>query len=422
MIVTQKNILYLSDEDKLIVDKLSFHSARLYNSCVYNIRQYYFNNNVYLPFMEQYHQIVSNEHYSTLINDSAQQVVRIVDKTFKSFFSLLKLKNKGKYSAPVHIPRYIDKDTGWSIFIAGRSARIKGNKVYIGLTKKFRDLYGITKKNLILDFPTNLNITTLHQLQIKPTYNGKHYEILFCYEKETTNNKPNYENKLSIDCGLDNLLTCFDVQKGKSFIIDGKPVKSTNHFYNKEKARIQSIYDKDKIHINTGRFIALSKKRHNVINDYFNKTVKTVTDYCIANDIGTLVIGDFKGIKNEINHGAINNQNFVSVPFGRLKQKLESKCMLNGISYNLQEESYTSKCSALDLEVVGYHDKYKGSRVKRGLYKSSKGVSVNADVNGAANILRKYLKCKSGADLSVTDVSGVIDHPVRLNPTKLIHW
>lgn len=422
MILTQKNILYLSDEDKMIVDKLSFHSARLYNSCVYNIRQYYFNNNVYLPFMEQYHQIVSNEHYSTLINDSAQQVVRIVDKTFKSFFSLLKLKNKGKYSSPVHIPRYIDKDTGWSIFIAGRSARIKGNKVYIGLTKKFRDLYSITKKNLILDFPTNLNITTLHQLQIKPTYNGKNYEILFCYEKETTNNKPNYENKLSIDCGLDNLLTCFDVQRGKSFIIDGKPVKSTNHFYNKEKSRIQSIYDKDKIHINTGRFIALSQKRNNVINDYFNKTVKTVTDYCIANNIGTLIIGDFKGIKNEINHGAINNQNFVSVPFGRLKQKLESKCMMNGISYNLHEESYTSKCSALDLEVVAHHDKYKGSRVKRGLYKSSNGVSVNADVNGAANILRKYLKCKSGADLSVTDVSGVIDHPVRLNPTKPIYW
>ena len=139
--------------------------------------------------------------------------------------------------------------------------------------------------------------------------------------------------------------------------------------------------------------------------------------YCLKNDIGNVVIGDFKGIKQEINTGKKNNQNFVSIPYGILKRKLESKCQFYGINYILQEESYTSKCSSLDLEKVVKHENYVGKRIKRGLFRTKEGKLVNADVNGACNIIRKY-KSKSGSDLSDTDVSGVINHPVRINPTK----
>jgi IS605 OrfB family transposase len=419
MLLTLKNNLKLNENDKFIVDKLSFHSARLYNSCVYNIRQYYFNNNSYLSFKEQYHQITSDDNFTILINDSSQQVLRMVDKNFRSFFSLLKLKNKGKYSNKINIPYYLPKEDGWSIFVAGRSARIKGNKVYIGLTKKFRDLYNINQKDLILDLPTNLNITKLQQLQIKPTYGGKDYEILFCYEKPNENKQLNKNNYLSLDCGLDNLLTSYDVNNKSSFIIDGKPLKSVNHHYNKQKAKLQSEYERNKLKDkNTKRFIKLSEYRKNYINNYLNQSVNKIVKYCINNDIGTIVIGDFKGIKQEINLGKKNNQNFVSIPFGILKRKLEAKCNYYGINYILQEESYTSKCSSLDLEEINKHEGYLGKRIKRGLFKTSLDVLIHADVNGSINILRKYIKSKPGGDLSPTDVSGAINHPVRINPTK----
>jgi putative transposase len=421
MIQTQKNKLYLSKEDKHIIDMLSYHSAKLYNSCLYIIKDYYDNNNSYLPYGKQYHEIKLNEHYNTLITDSSQQIHRIVDRNFKSFFSLLNLKQKGKYSSPVNIPKYIKKEQKYSIFIAGRSARIKGNKVYVGLTKKFRDLYNITKKDIIFNLPPNIKTTKLQQLQIKPLYNGKEYEILFCYEKPNDIKKLNKNNIIGIDCGLDNLMTTYDTINKKSIIIDGKKIKSYNHYFNKKKAKLQSIYSQNDIkHKQTNKLIKLTENRKNYINNYLNQSVNKIVKYCLKSNIGTLVIGDFKDIKQEINLGKKNNQNFVSIPHGILKRKLEMKCSFYGIDYVLQEESYTSKTSSLDLEPIKKYDKYVGKRVKRGLFQSANNIKINADTNGACNIIRKY-KCKSGSDLSDTDVRGVINHPVRIYPTKPIN-
>jgi IS605 OrfB family transposase len=420
MILTQKNKLYLNENDKFIIDKLSYHSARLYNSCIYIIKDYFEKNNSYLNYNEQYHQVKLNEHYNILITDSSQQIHRIVDRNFKSFFSLLKLKNKGKYSSSVETPKFLKKDNGWSIFVAGRSARIKDNKVYVGLSKTFREKYNIKQKDIIFDLPKNINVKKLQQLQIKPLYGGKEYEILFCYEKENQIKKLDKNQFLSIDCGLDNLLTTYDTKNKKSFIINGKPLKSINQHYNKTKAKLQSEYERNKIkNKNTKKFIKLSEKRKNVINNYFYQTDNKLIKYCLNNNIGNIIIGDFKEIKQEINTGKVNNQNFVSIPYGILKRKLETKCIYYGINYVLQEESYTSKCSSLDLEPIKKHENYVGKRIKRGLFRTKNNILINADVNGAINILRKY-KSKSDKDLSFTDVSGAINHPVRINPTKPI--
>jgi IS605 OrfB family transposase len=420
MILTQKNKLYLNENDKFIIDKLSYHSARLYNSCIYIIKEYFEKNNFYLNYNEQYHQVKFNEHYNILITDSSQQIHRIVDRNFKSFFSLLKLKNKGKYSNPIKTPNYIDNNMGWSIFVAGRSARIKNNKIYVGLSKTFREKYDIKQKDIIFDLPKNINVKKLQQLQIKPLYGGKEYEILFSYEKENDIKQLDKNQFLSIDCGLNNLLTTYDTKNKKSFIINGKPLKSINQHYNKTKAKLQSEYERNKIKDkNTKKFIKLSEKRKNVINNYFNQTVNKLIKYCLTNNIGNVVIGDFKEIKKEINTGKVNNQNFVSIPYGILKRKLETKCIYYGINYALQEESYTSKCSSLDLESIKKNENYMGKRIKRGLFRTKNNILINADVNGAINILRKY-KSKSDKDLSFTDVSGAINHPVRINPTKPI--
>jgi IS605 OrfB family transposase len=421
MVLTQKYKLKLTDKDRFIVDKLSYHSARLYNTCIYNIRQYYFDNNSYLNYTDQYHLIKDDINYKLLITDSAQQTHRLVDRNFKSFFSLLKLKNKGKYSDSVNIPSYLGQEDGWSVLVAGRSARIKNNKIYVGLSKKFREEYGINKRDIIFNLPKNLhNLTKLQQIQIKPIYGGKEYELIVTYKKEQDIKNLNKDNILGLDCGLDNLLTSYDVKNKSSFIINGKPLKSINRFYNKQKGKLQSEYERNKLeNKNTKRFIKLSEYRKNYINNYFNQTVNRIIKYSINNDIGTIVIGDFKGIKDSVNMGKKNNQNFVSIPFGILKRKLEAKCEYYGITYVLQEESYTSKCSSLDLEDIKKHEEYKGKRIKRGLYKTNNGELINSDVNGACNIIRKY-KCKSGSDLSDTDVSGVINHPFRINPTKPI--
>ena len=286
MILTQKYKPKLTDEDKFIIDKLSYHSARLYNSCIYNIRQYYFDNNSYLNYTNQYHLIKDDINYKLLITDSAQQTHRLVDRNFKSFFSLLKLKNKGKYSDRVNIPSYLGKEDGWSVLVAGRSARIKNNKIYVGLSKRFREEYGIDKRDIIFNLPKNLhNLTKLQQVQIKPIYGGKEYELIITYKKEQDIKNLNKDNILGLDCGLDNLLTSYDVKNKTSFIIGGKPLKSINRFYNKQKGKLQSEYERNKLeNKNTKRFIKLSEYRKNYINNYFNQTVNRILKYCINNN------------------------------------------------------------------------------------------------------------------------------------------
>lgn len=137
--------------------------------------------------------------------------------------------------------------------------------------------------------------------------------------------------------------------------------------------------------------LSLSRKRYNKINNYFNLAVKYITDYAISKNIGSIVIGDFSDIKQSINIGKKNNQNFAGIPYSIFKRKLQSKCEQLGISYHLQEESYTSKCSFLDNEPIKKHEVYLGSHIKRGLFRTSKGYLINSDVDGAANILSKFL-------------------------------
>ena len=139
MILTQKNRLKLSSTKLEIVKQLSFYSARLYNVGLYSVRQYYFNNNTYLPYAKNYHECKENENYKLLLSDTSQQILRIVDRNFKSFFGLLKLKSQGKYTEKIRIPRYKKQDELMNITIQGRSARIRKGYVIIGLSKAFRE-------------------------------------------------------------------------------------------------------------------------------------------------------------------------------------------------------------------------------------------------------------------------------------------
>ena len=430
MYLTQKNNLVVDDNILGIVGKLCFHSARLYNVGLYEVRQYFFATGNYNNYNANYHCCKINEHYNILLSDTSQQILRIVDRDFKSFFGLLFLKKQGKYSAKINIPHYKGKGEMGILSVQGRSARIKDRKVYVGLTKKFRELYNIDFKDLIFILPKNLkNVETLQELRIIPKFSGKGFDIEYIYDSKWLNLKKydlDINNYLSIDPGVSNLATCFSLVNGKpsSFIVDGRKLKNINYYYNKEKAKLQSIYEKQGVKQNTNRFIRISEGRKNRINEEFNLSVKHITNYCINNNIGRIVMGYNVGQKDSINIGKKNNQNMVMIPLHKFRQKLESKCELLGIEFIKQEESYSSKASAYDLDIIPVYDKetknelhFSGRRTKRGLYRTSNKKLINADVNGAINILRKYITRKMNFDLSNDIVRAVVNQPVsRIYP------
>jgi IS605 OrfB family transposase len=420
MILTQKNRLKLSSTKHEIVKQLSYYSARLYNVGLYSVRQYYFNNNSYLNYAKNYHQCKDNENYKLLLSDTSQQILRIVDRNFKSFFGLLKLKSQGKYTEKIRIPSYKKQDELMNIAIQGRSARIRKGYVIIGLSKAFREKHNPPFKELKFKLPKNITVDTLQEVRILPVYNGMEFDIEFVYKKDYEPVSVDKDKYLSIDMGLDNFATCFDSNDGSSFIIDGRYIKSINRHYNKQKAYYQSILDRQNIKVSK-KMLSLSRKRYNKINNYFNLAVKYITDYAISKNIGSVVIGDFSDIKQNVNIGKKNNQNFVSIPHGIFKRKLQSKCEQLGIDYHLQEESYTSKCSFLDNETVKKHDTYKGKRVKRGLFRTSQGYLINADTNGSANILVKFLTSNGQHQHPVVaNRYGCVNHPKRLRLRDLI--
>ena len=382
---------------------LCYHAARMYNVGLYSVRQHFFQTGKYLSYYDNYHCCKSNENYSILLTDTGQQILRLVDRDMKSFFALLFLKQEGKYSDEVHLPRYKDKQGMMTFVLQGRSVRRNGDKLRIGLTKEFRALYG-GERYIELTLPKHVrDVEVFKEVRVIPKHNGTEFKVEFvyaCQEAEQVTGG----GYMSIDPGLDNLLTCTIFSDGhlpKQFIIDGRYVKSVNAYYNKVKARLQSEYGKDKSidGMTTKRFNRLSNGRDNRIDNYFSLVAKHIVAECQANNVTTVVWGYNLGQKQGINIGVVNNQNFVTIPHSKLRSKVEYKCKLAGITVVYQEESYTSKASSLDEDVMPVYGKdnvdevtFSGKRIKRGLYRSQDGSLLNADVNGSVNILRKYFK------------------------------
>lgn len=411
MYLTQKNILKPSKEELRILNLLSYHTSRMRNVCTYNIRQHYFNNNSFLPYKEQYHQAKVDENFRLLLNDSSQQVIRLVDRDFKSFFALIRLKDKGKYSEEVKLPRYKKEQELSTILIQGRSCRIKDGFIHIGMSKGFKEKYNPEFREFKFKLPKHMkDIKKLKEVRILNKYNGKIWEIEYVYEKKIIPYILQKDNILGIDLGIDNFATCFDGNLGLSFIIDGKRIKSINQGYNKKLAKLQSIADRQGLK-NTKRIIRSREKRNHQVNHFLNLTVKKITDYCIENNVGSIVSGHLENAKHKSKLAKKTKQNFQYLPYGKFKQKLSSKCEQLGIIYEDREESYTSKCSAYDLEEVKKHEKYVGRRTKRGLFKTKDKFLVNADSNGACNIVRKYLKSKHNLDLSRECVERLVNSP-----------
>lgn len=385
------------------IKSFCFHSNSLYNCSLYITRQFFFETNKYIGYNELYKQLKDNIHYKSLPSKIAQQTIRLMDKDFRSFFGLLNLKKNGNYQDKINIPYYKKKNQEFILILPNDQVSFKNN--YIKITKEIK-----------LKFTKNID-GKIKQVIINPKYN-KYYEINIQYEPIINERKINYDlnnnNYLSIDLGLNNFASCFS-NIGHSFILNGKVIKSYNQYYNKRKAELQA---KIKIINNKNWSKSLSKltiKRNNKINDYLNKSVNIIIKYCLRNKIKNIVIGYNEGWKQEVNLGKVTNQKFVGIPYNLFKQKIENKCKEYEINYSLQEESYTSKCSALDLEEIGKHETYLGKRIKRGLFQTSTGKKINADINGSINILRRSNE-KVISKSNINEIEGFIVSPLKLNP------
>lgn len=200
---------------------------------------------------------------------------------------------------------------------------------------------------------------------------------------------------MSVDFGINNLMTVANNIGIQALIIKGKALKSFNQHFNKLKARLQSKLDltnNEQLKIHYQRKLdRLYRKRKHKLNDYLHKASHYLINQAVSNKVDTLVIGYNQGWKQEIDIGKVNNQKFVQIPFLALLNQVKYKANLMGIQVIVTEESYTSKCSFLDNEPLTKRSTYLGKRVCRGLFKSATDKLINADVNGALNILRKVI-------------------------------
>ena len=406
----KQQVKHLSKKEFRNLKYLCHIAKNLKNQAIYNVRQHYFNNKKYLSYNENYKILKDSENYKKLNSNMAQQILKEVDESFKSFFALLKLAKKDQYNGKIKLPNYLAKD-GFTTLIIG-FVRLKDDMLIVPYSNSFKKTHQEVKVKL----PSVLKDKKIKEIRIIPKQHSRYFEIQYIYEVEEVQRKLNKENVLGIDLGIDNLCTCV-TNTGASFIIDGRKLKSINQYYNKINAKLQSIKDKQKIERTTLRQKRITRKRNNRINDYLSKAARTIVNYCLNNDIGKLVLGYNEDFQRNSNIGSINNQNFVNIPYGKLRDKLIYLCKLYGIEFKLQEESYTSKASFFDGDEIPIYDKensqkyiFSGKRIKRGLYQTSTGKLINADCNGALNILRK----SKVVDLSVLYNRGELNTPKRI--------
>ena len=364
--------------------------------------------------------VVLSTNYFLLNSYSSQAVLQQVDKNYLSYFKTKKIQTKKP-------PYYLPKDEHYQVTYKDISKKNCERGIFkVPFSINFKK-YAF-RKGLLADIQIKLpdkfkdtNEYKINQIRLIPKNKARYFELCIIYT--TSCNKINDLDKsqyLGIDLGLNNLMSCVSTT-GSPFIISGRKLKSYNQWYNKEISRLKSIND-----LNPGttkvtkKMYNIIQKRNNRVEDYIRKSVRMVINYCIDNKIGNIVVGYNKSQKQGINIGKKNNQNFTQIPLFKIRQKLEYLCKYYGIEYIEQEESYTSKSSFLSLDPIpDYKDTpkkgtieyiiynsstnsdnqtlFSGKRISRGLYKDHKqNLILNADINGAANILRKYTYSNEG--------------------------
>ncbi len=428
-------------EPTAILSDLCHTSKNLWNESNYVVRQLFTQKDKegnrtgsYMKYSDLDYLIKNkSENYNKLNGAISQQILKILDRSWKSFFEVIKewKKNPDKFLGRPKLPGYKKKDGEFLLVFTNQQVKIKDG--YLKFPKKLN--YFNNKKNRIktrLDDETNLRKVRIIPKGIvggELQKNKVGYTIEIVYNIEEHQLDLNKDRVIGIDFGLRNIVTISNNIGEQPICIKGSVLKSINQFYNKKRSKIQSTYNRQHIMCSikdrsiicrkTGPSIQiLTENRNRKIKDVMHKYSRYMIDYCIQRNIGTIIMGHNPGQKQEINLGTKTNQNFVQIPEYLLRKMIKYKGEEIGISVIDQEESHTSKCSFLDEESVEHHDSYMGKRTSRGLFRSSTGKIINADVQGGYNIIKKAIpKAFDKLVVIMADgIEGVGLHPLRINP------
>ena len=381
MNLTEKEIIYSTDERFDLIKELCHLSKNLYNACLYDVRQYYFETKSYRPWKLQKSIFIKNDNldYYALQSNLAGEVFKQVGEQFISFFNNESNKKK-------KIPKYKDKN-GYNLVVFPKLAISK--QIEFDETKQIYT-YTLCKRSYNL----KIKSTQSNVKMVKFVYDEVN-DLIKCfkiYEVEQPKLKKDNSRYFSIDPGLNNIVSIYNNIGIRPLLYNGRPIKSINQYYNKTTSKLRSELPAN---VKTSkRLKQLSFKRNNKIGYEMHKISTHIINEAVQNNISKIIIGNNVGWKESINIGRRNNQNFVNIPHTKLFNQLLYKGLMNGIEVIFTEESYTSKASFFDkdeLPIYGQSDnhKFSGRRISRGLYKDSKGNLWNADLNGGGNIMRK---------------------------------
>ena len=396
------NNLYFS-----MIRDFTHKSKNLYNHANYIVRNEFVKNDKWTRYAELDKilkaDLVFDDYRQMPTAQAAQQTLRLLDKNWKSFFEAIKEwgKNKDKFLGRPKLPKYKAKDGNAILIMTNQNVRLEDNILVFP-----RSFKGFT---ICPKFTGKANFSSFQQVRFLPRY--KHVVVEVVYNIEVPDAKLEDNGKhLGVDIGLDNLATVVNNFGLKPFAINGKGLKSINKYYNKKLSHFRELAKRMNNKDYTRRMGRITDKRNNKIDDYMHKSSLYLVNYALSVGANTIVIGNNKEWKQESRMGKIVNQSFVGIPQMRFIQMVQYKAENVGLNVILTEESYTSGTSFLDAEkpVKAYYDKSR--RKYRGLFVSNTGIKINADVNGAYQIMKKVFP-----DAFADGIEGVVLHPVRVN-------
>jgi putative transposase len=360
MYLTEQHLIKQNNNLFKECDNLCLKSKNLYNSCLYIIRQAYIKDKTNLIF-NLHHLMKETTQYRDLPAKVSSHVLLMVQQNFKSYFKTTAeyYKNPSKFKSRPKLPSYLDTNGGR--FIISYTNQALSKKVFKKTGKIKLSLSNIEINTRIKDF------NSLDCVRIIPRNNYYVIEVVYTIiEKEKLKDNNNY---LSLDIGVNNLATLTS-NVISPLIINGKPLKSMNQFYNKKMAETKSILEKRNNKKSSKRINNLNLKRKNKIDNYLHKSSKEIIKICKNNKINTIIIGKNDGWKQNVSMAKRSNQNFVNIPHSRFVEMIKYKCEIEGINIIIQEESYTSKASFLDLDFIPIYGKeplifnFSGKRIK----------------------------------------------------------
>lgn len=418
MRLTFTYIIKPNKSQEKIIKELMWHSSKVYNMLNYDVKEgkEKINANGILnvegsKIYKKYRK--ENWHSEYLHSHMLQQIILNYIGDYKSYVAIKGMYEKGEkeIKGKPRMPRY-KKEDKVQITFTKYAIRKEGRTIKLSISKKIQEKFQVKSLNFLI--PKKLeklvNLDSIKMIKIGKEKNEK-YKIEIIYEKEEKK-QANGSNVMAIDLGMNNLATCTNMKNNKSLIMAGESLKSKIGYINKEIARLEGIQMKmigSKKYRNTKRINKLYEQRRNYSKTYMHKASRQIIEYALENECNTIVIGNIKDIKQNMQ----NNKRFVQMPIQSLVEKIEYKAKIEGIEVVKITEEYTSGVSSIDKEEINKENYDKRRRIERGLFKTNKGKIINADVNGSINILRKYIKNIFSPNLEIAMDIGREQRPLK---------